>query len=67
MPPQLDPATRIGPGDRADSLALSAVVARLSAVVLGARPEHDGIQIWPEAGGHPDPLSHPLLGPRTEY
>lgn len=63
---QLDPETRIAPRDRADALALDAVAARLSAIVL-AQPEHDGIQIWPEPGGHLDPLSRSLRGPKTEY
>jgi glycosyltransferase involved in cell wall biosynthesis len=64
---QLDARTRVLPGDRADALSLEAVVARLSAIVLGARIEHDGNQMRPEAGGHLEPLSSGMRGPKTEY
>lgn len=64
---QLDPRTRVLPATRADELSLDAVVARLSAIVLGARLEHDGNQMRPEASGHPDPLSSGMRGPTTEY
>jgi glycosyltransferase involved in cell wall biosynthesis len=64
---QLDPATCVMPGDRADHFAIHAVAARLSAIVLGARLEHDGNQMRREAGGHVDPLSPSVRGPKTEY
>jgi glycosyltransferase involved in cell wall biosynthesis len=64
---QLDGATRILPRDRADALALDAVAARLSDIVLGAGSEHDGNQTWPEPSSHADPLSSSLRGPQTEY
>jgi glycosyltransferase involved in cell wall biosynthesis len=64
---QLDPATCIRPRERADHFALDAVAQCLSAIVLSARLEHDGNQMRPEAGGHVDPLSPSMRGPKTEY
>lgn len=64
---QLDGRTRILPGERAQALSLSNVVARLSAIVLSARVKHDGNQMRPESGGHVGPLSASMRGPKTEY
>ena len=64
---QLDPESRIAPRDRADAFALDSVAARLSAIVLSSRREHDGNQMYSEPRGHPDPVSPTMQGAKTEY
>jgi glycosyltransferase involved in cell wall biosynthesis len=64
---QLDPATRILPGERAAAFALAATTERLCAVIGAARAAHDEIQMLAEGAGHPGPLSSPLTNASTEY
>ena len=64
---QLDPKTRIAPRDRARAFGLEGVAARLSAIVLSARCEHDGNQMSSEPSSHLNPVSPSMQGPKTEY
>ncbi|WP_337187307.1 glycosyltransferase [Phenylobacterium sp.] len=64
---QLNPRHRILPGARAEDFDLEAVLDRMCAVVLGARPAHDEIQIRAEGERQPPRLSDPLRGPNTEF
>lgn len=53
---QLDPATRVAPGDRAADFGLEAAVERLCGLILAARAEHDEIQMPATTAGHLRPL-----------
>jgi Glycosyltransferase len=53
---QLDPATRITPGDRVAAYDLSAALERMRRLVLTTPPAHDEIQIQTEHARHPAPV-----------
>ncbi|MBL8771283.1 MAG: glycosyltransferase [Phenylobacterium sp.] len=63
---QTDPATRILPGGRAGDFPLDANLARLCAVVAGARRLHDEIQMLVEGQSHGPALSAVIPQRSTE-
>jgi glycosyltransferase involved in cell wall biosynthesis len=64
---QLDPSTSALPGERAVDFRIDATLARLCAVIAGARRVHNEVQTQPEWQRHPAPLSQPIPERTKEF